>query len=154
MRKRKLFLSVTGSARAIDANYVTDDDLKEGLFCLSALDAPDIRKEERCPPDALARLADAVEKALAEGRCVLLLSDEARAERPYNEYRLLNRLLVARGYTPISEDPSDARTPYRQRTVTARLQDQDLEVITGRWGIGSDETRSPESGDSAGETLQ
>ena len=44
MRKRKLFLSVTGSARAIDANYVTDDDLKEGLFCLSALDAPDITR--------------------------------------------------------------------------------------------------------------
>jgi hypothetical protein len=136
------------------ANYVTEDDLNEGLFCLSAMSTKEIRKDDQFPPGTAERLADAVDKALAEGRCVMLLTYEATSERPYNAYRLLNRLLVANGCAPISEEPSDERLHYRQRTVAARVRG--LEVITTEWGwaSGSDETERLRQGDSAGDTLE
>src|SRR6516165_9592273 len=118
---RKLFTSVSGAARAIAAGAVSDDDLNTGLFFLSITSSEDIRTDEKLPPAAAAHLADAVDKALKERRCVLTLSRESYDEAKKNLYRLLNRLLALHGFAQISEDPVDERVDFRQGAVAARV---------------------------------
>lgn len=131
MRRRKLFVSVSGTIRAIEAGSVTEEDLSTGLFFLVGTGERCIATREEFAAEPAKRLDEAMAKAVADGRGMWTLAGDLTDISNYSEYRLLNGLLTANGYQQISEDPYKERFPYSQPAVAARVRD--LEVITFRW---------------------
>lgn len=130
---RKLFVSIRGAMGALMRGHVTAADLADGLFFLCGT-GPETFEDPDYPEHPVKQqLADAMQKAEAEGRGLWSMGRSAAREGyNYNEYRILNGLLTANGYQAIDESPAAERN-YRQVAVEERLRGQDLEVITSRW---------------------
>lgn len=135
---KKLFVSVSGTIKAVELGWVTLKDLEEGLFFLIGVGGRSIEARTRAQLNPAEWLKLAMTKAIAEGRGRWIGDTKGgpnlQGETASNPWTMLNELLSRNGYTQIDESPDSSIWTYVQQAVLERVKE--LEVVTNKYKEG------------------